>query len=321
MIAVTGGAGAMGGRIVRLLRERGVPTRVLDLDLPGTRARVEASGAEFRPADVSDPGSLRGAFDGADAVLHLAALLLARGDHGRLEAVNAHGTANVVEAARRSGVGRFVHVSSISVIYVRQNPYSLSKREAERIVRDSGLDWTILRPTLAWGDPLAAEYGAFRRVALALPVLPLPGGGVARKRPVHVDDLADAFATCLASPATSERILTLSGPETATLAEMALRIRAASKRHGGVGLDKLDRNPRPAVSEARPPVFHGFVLPIPAAPCGLAARAVESVCRALGIAPPFDWQTYTGLVEDADPDNAEARGLFSWNPRPWSPEP
>lgn len=295
MIAVTGGAGAMGGRIVRLLRARGVPVRVLDLDRPGTRQRVEAMDAEFRPADVSDPASLRDVFEGVDAVLHLAALLLARGDHARLDAINAHGTANVVEAARAAGVRRLVHVSSISVAYDRRNPYSLSKREAERVVRESGLDWTILRPTLAWGDPLAAEYGRFRELALALPVLPLPGGGRARKAPVHVDDLADAFAACLAAPESTGRILTLSGPETVTLAEMASRLRASAGRRG-------------------------FTIPLPAAPCGIAARALEGVCRALGVPPPFDWQTFTGLVEDAAPDNGDAVRLLGWHPRPWSPE-
>lgn len=295
----------MGGRIVRLLRERGRRVRVLDLDRPGTRQRVEALGAEFRPADIADPALLAGAFEGAEAVLHLAALLLARGDHRLLEAVNTRGTANVAEAARAAGVRRLVHVSSVSVVYERQNPYSLSKRESERIVRDSGLDWTILRPTLAWGDPLAAEYGAFRRAVLALPVLPLPGGGLARKRPVHVDDLAEAFATCLAEPRTIGRILTFSGPETITLASMASRIRAASKQR------------RPGWFREHQPA----VIPLPVAACGFAARVVESICRAAGMVPFFDWQTFTGLVEHADPDNTEAVHLLRWNPRPWSPEP
>lgn len=286
----------MGGRIVRLLRDRGHRVRVLDLDRPGARRRVEATGAEFHPADVSDPASLAGAFAGADSVLHLAAVLLSRGDRGLLESVNARGTAHVAEAALQAGSRRFVHVSSISVAYRRQNPYSLSKRGSERVARESGMDWTILRPTLAWGDPLAAEHAAFRRAVLALPVLPLPGGGRARKRPVHVDDLAEAFASCLERPASIGRILSLSGPATITLSEMASRIRASAGRAG-------------------------VTVPLPAAPCGLAASALEGFCRAVGVAPPFDWQTFTGLVEDADPDNAEAVRLLGWNPRPWSPEP
>lgn len=296
MIAITGGAGAMGGRIVRLLVRRGIAVRVVDLDRPGTGERLESLGADFHPANIADPSSLRGAFDGADAVLHLAALLLARGETRRLAEINTEGTANVIAEARSAGVRRLVHVSSISVTYKRQNPYSRSKLDAERHVRASGLDWTILRPTLAWGDPLAAEYGRFRAAVLALPVLPLPGGGAARKRPVHVDDLAEAFASCLSTPATIGRTLALSGPEETTLAGMARRIRSA---HG----------------------HRGVSLPLPVSVCGAAANALERVCAALGIAPAFDWQTFTGLVEDAAPDNADAATALAWTPRPWRPEP
>lgn len=285
----------MGGRVVRLLRSRGVRVLVVDLDRPGARKRVESLGAEFRPADVSDPMSLRGAFEGVDAVLHLAALLLARGKLERLGEINAGGTANVLAASRDAGVRRFVHVSSISVTYARQNAYSLSKREAERLVQASDLDWTILRPTLAWGDPLAAEFGIFQRAVLATPFLPLPGGGRALKRPVHVDDLAEAFASCLASPASIRSVLTLSGPEAVSLRAMASRIRAA-RGHRGVSI------------------------PLPSWPCGLAAHAVEHLCTALGVAPPFDWQTFTGLIEHAAPSCEDAASLLQWNPRPWSPQ-
>lgn len=285
----------MGGRIVRLLRERGEAVRVLDLEHPEARARVESLGAEFRHADVGDPPSLRGAFDGADAVLHLAALLLARGRTERLARVNTEGTARVLDAVHACGVRRFVHVSSISVTYARQNAYSRSKRDAEALVESSGLDWTILRPALAWGDPLAAEFGVFRKAVLAFPVLPLPGGGKARKTPVHVDDLARAFAACLDTPPSIGRVLALAGPREVSLHAMASEIRRAHGRRG-------------------------IVLPVPASACGLLARVVEHSCQALGIVPLFDWQTFTGLVEDARPSSAEASSLLSWHPRPWSAE-
>jgi uncharacterized protein YbjT (DUF2867 family) len=110
-----------------------------------------------------------------------------------------------------------------------------------------------------------------------------------------VDDLAEAFAACIASPSSIGRLLSLSGPATTTLAEMAARLRAASGRRGAT-------------------------LSVPSTPCGAAARAIESLCRAVGVAPPFDWQTFTGLVEDADPDNAEASRMLGWTPRPWSPQ-
>lgn len=296
MIAITGGAGAMGTRLTRLLRESGERVRVVDLERPEARARVESLGAEFHAADISDPVRLRGAFDGASAVLHLAALLLAGGHAERLARVNTDGTANTLAAARECGVRRFIHVSSISVTYARQNAYSRSKQRAESLVKASGLDWTILRPTLAWGDPLAAEFGIFRKVARTLPALPLPGGGAARKSPVHVDDLAAAFAACLGAPSTIGRTLALSGPRVVSLRDMALEIRRAEGRRG-------------------------LILPIPVGPSEAIARMTESVCRVCGIRPFLDWQTLTGLVEDACPSSDEAASLLSWTPRPWKAEP
>jgi uncharacterized protein YbjT (DUF2867 family) len=126
-------------------------------------------------------------------VVHLAALLLAHGDNDLLARVNRDGTAHLLACARTAGIRRVVHVSSISVQYRRQNAYSRSKREGEDLVRASGLDWTILRPTLAWGDPAAIEHETFHQRVLRPAILPLPGGGRAHKAPVHVDDLAAAF--------------------------------------------------------------------------------------------------------------------------------
>ncbi|HNY29911.1 MAG TPA: NAD(P)H-binding protein [Fibrobacteria bacterium] len=292
MIAITGGAGAMGTRLCRLLRSQGRSVRVLDLDLPASRERMEELGVEFRGADVTDPASLEGALEGCIATIHLAGLVLARGNDYLLDRVNHQGTENVIAAARRSGVRRFVHVSSISVTYRRANAYSLSKRRSEDAVRESALDWTILRPTLAWGDTSCAEHEAFRKAVLAHRILPLPAGGRALKAPVHVDDLALAFASTLDHHGSIGRILSLSGSRTASLREMAREIRCSAGSRG-------------------------IVLPVASAPMGWLARAVPPLLRRLGIPFQSDWQTFTGLVEDAAPSWTEAGERLGWTPRPW----
>lgn len=294
MILVTGGAGALGSRLVRRLRARGIPVRVVGLPHDPARHVVEALGAEYFGIDILDGEALREAFRGIQAVAHLAARVLSRRDPGILHRVNVEGTANVVAAARGAGVERLVHVSSISVMYRHQNGYSRSKARAEAIVRESGLDWTILRPTLAWGDPKAVEYAAFARIVARAPILPLPGGGTAIKSPVHVDDLAEAFDAALVRKNADRRILDLCGPDRIPLAEMARRIRSARGRSGRV-------------------------LPVPAGVSGLAILAHARLWTALGWEPRVDWQTWTGLVEDACPDPAPARLALDWNPRGFDP--
>lgn len=294
MIALTGGAGAMGLRLAGRLRDQGETVAILDLARNAGKAQAE--GFAFRACDIRRPRELREAMDGARAVVHLAALLLAREDAPLLDAVNHQGTVNVLDAAKQAGIRRFVHVSSISVTYARQNAYSRSKALAEDAVRSSDLDWTILRPTLAWGDPGAAEHERFVQVVASWPLLPLPGGGTARKSPVHVDDLARAFVRCLGTPEAIGRTLALSGPRAITLREMARDLRLARGRRGAT-------------------------VPIPVAFAGLLAGAGGSLRRRFGVPTPLDWQTFTGLVEDAAPSCGPASELLAWTPRPWSPLP
>jgi len=282
----------MGTRLVRLLLARGEAVRVLDMDRDGVRVRMESMGVEFRSIDIAKPDGLTEALEGASAVVHLAALLLAHGQDTKLDLVNREGTRNLLDASRSAGVRRFVHISSISVCYRRQNPYSISKQESEVLVRSSGLDWTILRPTLAWGDPAAAEYGKFHSIAWKWPILPLPDGGRALKTPVHVDDLAHAFVACLDEPRSIGRILALAGPRQVALGEMAREIRRACGTRG-------------------------LTLPIPVFLAETFARRIAPLCRRIGIPPLLDWQTLTGLVEDACPSSKEASDLLGWSPRPW----
>jgi len=294
MILVTGGAGALGARLVRRLRGRGLPVRVVGLPHDPSRRIAEDLGAEYSGIDILDGEALREGFRGIESVVHLAARVLSRSDPAVLHRVNVDGTANVVAAARGAGVERLVHVSSISVTYRNQNGYSRSKSRAESIVRESGLDWTILRPTLAWGDPKAVEYAAFARIVAKVPVLPLPGGGKAIKSPVHVDDLAEAFDAALFRKDADPGILDLCGPERVSLSEMARRIRSARGRFG-------------------------CILPVPSTASRLAILAHARIWTALGWEPRADRQTWTGLVEDACPDPEPARISLGWTPRMFDP--
>lgn len=280
----------MGRRLCRVLREQGAAVRAVDL--PGSQARLAGLDVDFRPADIRDRAALADAMDGASSVIHLAAIVLAEGDARRFCEINVQGTANVIEGARNAGVRRFVHVSSISVEYPMGNAYSASKAAAEELVRSSFLDWTILRPSLAWGDASAAEHQAFVERVRRFPLLPLPGGGRSLKAPVHVDDLALAFARTLACPAATGLTLALAGPRTLSLARMAREIRASF----GV---------------------RGVTVSVPNFLARPWAARLAPLLRKAGIDPVLDWQTWTGLVQDACPSIDEARRILDWDPRPW----
>ena len=161
MIALlTGGAGVVGKALCRELIARGVCVRVLTL--PGdSLAKSLPSEVDVRYGDVTDFDSIRDAFENVDVVYHLAAILLST-KRGAFEHVNTDGTRNVLEASKLAGVRRFLYVSSISVTYPILTPYGESKKKGEALVHASGLDWTIVRPTLVIGDGGGVEFNMFR---------------------------------------------------------------------------------------------------------------------------------------------------------------
>ena len=224
MIAlVTGGAGVVGKALCRELLARDVCVRVLVL--PGdTQAGFLPRGVEVFYGDVSDYESIRKAFVGVDLVYHLAAILLSTkpGAFGR---INAGGTRNVVAAAQEAGVRRLVYVSSISVTYPVLTEYGKSKLAGESCVKDSGLEWTIVRPTLVIGEPVGygggIEFNMYADYVRRFPVYFLPGGGKCLKRPVKSVDLVKGIALAGLSENAVKKTYALAGERVLSMADMA----------------------------------------------------------------------------------------------------
>ncbi len=194
------------------------------LSLPGdSLVQSLPSGVEIAYGNVADYESIRPAFDGVDCVFHLAAILLSN-DADAFEKINAGGTRNVVSACQDAGVRRLLYVSSISVTYPVLTPYGASKLAGEAAVKDSGLEWTIVRPTLVIGDGGGVEFRMFADFVCKFPVYPMPGGGVSKKRPVRSVDLVKGIAAAGLTRDAVGKTYALAGPEVMTMAEMARRV-------------------------------------------------------------------------------------------------
>ena len=171
--------------------------------------------------DLLDPADLaaidRCAHD-AQAVIHLVGIIA---PHGRqtYQRVHVEGTRVVVEAMKRAGVRRLIHVSALGAHPDSPAEYLRTKAAGEQIVRESGLDWTILRPSLVHGpdgDFLRLLAG-FARGPLPMPLL---GTGEARLQPIWVEDVARAVVAALDRPATIGRSIDLVGPTVLTWNQM-----------------------------------------------------------------------------------------------------
>ena len=198
MIVVTGGAGHIGTNLALDLLAAGEAVTVVDLRDPTT---ARGHGAKWINADVRDLGAMRRAFDGADIVYHLAAVISVIGPLGGLvESVNVFGTRMVAEAARLAGVGRLVHCSSVHAFDTEAShhraidetspraargglpAYDRSKAAGEaelRRVIDRGLDATIVNPTGVIGpvDEAPSRMGALLRALWRRRMMAVVAGG------------------------------------------------------------------------------------------------------------------------------------------------
>jgi nucleoside-diphosphate-sugar epimerase len=209
-VLVTGGGGFLGKAIVERLVARGDAVRSFSR---GHYPALDALGVESVRGDLGEPGAVRAAVRGCDAVIHTAALAGVWGPFRDYHRANLLGTRHVLEACRAEGVERLVHTSTPSVVHdggdvvdgdeslpygrVYRTAYQVTKIEAEReVLREHRVRVVALRPHLVWGpgDPhLVPRIVARGRRGL----LPLPDGGRAVVDTTYIDNAADAHVAAL----------------------------------------------------------------------------------------------------------------------------
>ncbi len=198
MLAVTGATGFVGQAVLDRAQTSGIAVRAL-----ARKAQAPRGGVEWVTGDLDDSAALAALMQGTEAVIHIAGVVNSP-DPAVFEAGNVKGTLNVIEASLAAGVQRFVHVSSLSAREPDLSAYGASKARAEKLVRASGLDWTIVRPPGIYG-PRDVDYFEMFRLARwgVIPVPPREG----RASIIHVDDLARLLlALVLGGEAVSHRV-------------------------------------------------------------------------------------------------------------------
>jgi len=177
---------------------------------------------------ISEPEAWLPQLEGCSEFVHMAALT-GKARARDFERVNVEGTRSVLEACKRAGVRRFLFVSSIAATYPEHDayPYGRSKLEAETLVRASGLEWAIVRPTIVMSRR-AKVWHSLESLA-SLPLVPLFGGGGARIQPIHADDLALGLEAWLQDPTLDRGEYDLGGPEVLTFREFLGRIQRRTR--------------------------------------------------------------------------------------------
>ena len=227
-IVITGGTGFVGRSVCERLFEQDagcrlvVPTR----HLASGRALQVLPTVDLIAANVHEPQAIAALLDGADALLHLVAIL--HGSAADFDRVHQQLPRTLAAACSAAGVRRVVHVSALGASPNAPSNYLRSKAAGEAVWQDwaraSGGQLTILRPSVIFGaeDRFTNLFVKLQRL---FPVLPLAGAG-ARFQPVWVGDVARAVANCLQAGGPALPIIECAGPEVMTLQQIVQRVGA-----------------------------------------------------------------------------------------------
>jgi NADH dehydrogenase len=226
-IVVTGGTGFVGRAVCEQLSRRWPGVAIV---VPTRRLRFGCDlqtipGVQIVPADIHDGQQLARVLAGADAVVHLVAIL--HGSAAQFERAHVELPRQLAAACQAAAVRRLVHVSALGVDTQAPSNYLRSKAAGEEALRRAGLDLSVLRPSVIFGAR-DRFLNVFAQLQVAAPVVPLAGAD-ARFQPVWVDDVARAVVQCLDDPTTIGQTYECAGPDVVTLADL---VRLAGRLSG-----------------------------------------------------------------------------------------
>lgn len=247
-VGVTGATGFVGRHTVRALQSRGFAVRALARDRDKIRAALAGLGPEQGVTtvlgDVFDGATMDRFAKSCDAIVHTIGIRREFPPEVTFAKLHPGATAAALDAARRHGVSRFVHLSALGTRPDAASAYHRSKFESETLVRRSGLEWTILRPSLIHGPDgefvgmvknwvlgraspwFFIPYFARVEISKSFPPKP-PRLESALVQPVHVDDVAEVAARSIEMREAVGEIYPLAGPDTLDWPEVMTAVRDA----------------------------------------------------------------------------------------------
>lgn len=215
-VCVIGGSGFVGSVVVRQAIRAGYQVTVACRHPEKARSLLVA-GASLVKTDLSDGRGLDEAVVGSDCVINLVGLLFERGRYS-FDAVHVHGTEHVLDACLRHGVPQYLHMSALGAGLIPASSYSRTKGDAEGRVRQSKLDWTLIRPSIIYGAG-DSFFTKFKAMSEWMPILPVIEPQT-HFQPVWVEDVARVFVESIGNRHAKHQTYELGGPKVYSFMEL-----------------------------------------------------------------------------------------------------
>jgi len=282
MILVTGATGFVGGHLVKRLRQEGFKVRAV-VRTPAKAGALKDLGVEVVPGDIDDRASLEAAAKGCDRIIHLVGIIQ-EGRGFTFRSVHIEGTGHVLDAAKKAGIRHVVYQSALGTRENAKSEYHRTKWEAEKLVRASGIPYTILRPSLIYGPGDLFTIRISEMIKLS-PVLPVIGSGRSKIQPIYIEDVTSCIVKIAAGDPHLGKTYEIGGPDELTYEEVTKAIAAA------MGVDR--------------PVVH---MPL------LFMRTMAKVAEAILPKPPVTTDQLIMLQEDNVCSLRDIREVFGIEP-------
>jgi uncharacterized protein YbjT (DUF2867 family) len=283
-VFLTGGTGFVGRHVLQQLLSEGHTVCALVRD-PARTTQLPRENVNYVRGDIVSGEGLDNGSNGCEAVIHLVGIIVEKGKN-TFDAVHHLGTRNVVDAAKKNGVRRFLHMSALGVRADGLARYQTSKWQGEEEVRSSGIHYCILRPSLIFGPGDGFVTQMIETMRKAPLFRPVPGDGKALYRPVFIGDVSACFVRALTSNAATGRTIELGGAQELSLNQV---------------LDEVARCaavPKPAVH---------IPLPLMYMMAAIAERILPN--------PPVTLDQLRMLREGSTCDISEMRSILGLEPR------
>jgi uncharacterized protein YbjT (DUF2867 family) len=225
-IFLTGGTGFVGRAVIRELLGRGYGVNAL---VQGKSVEETGDIKSFK-GGMFDESAVKDALAGCAVAIHLVGIIVEQPAKGAtFEHTHVDGTRAIVDAVKRAGIKRYLHMSANGTRSGAVSEYHETKWLAEELVRASGLDWTIFRPSVIHGpEGELAQMEAGWAMGKKAPWLFMPyfGGGVIGTggagllQPVYVKDVASAYADAIEKPQTIGKTYAIGGADVVTWPQM-----------------------------------------------------------------------------------------------------